>query len=296
MIQYTHCPVCGSDNIAEIFVARDNTVSVLSFPVWHCSSCTLRFTQYAPSQEEIGPYYQSEKYISHSDTKKSLVNSLYHFVRRKTLVSKKNLLVKQTGLLKGTLLDIGCGTGAFLHTMKMAGWAITGLEPDAIARSKATALYNLHPDSPEKLFTLPEGAFNAITLWHVLEHVHDLHGYMKQLHKILAVSGRLFIAVPNYTSYDAEVYGANWAAWDVPRHLYHFSPQAMKQLLQQHGFVLKVLKPMWYDSFYVSMLSEKYKTGKGNIVSALLKGFQSNYKAWRSNEKCSSIIYIIAKA
>jgi 2-polyprenyl-3-methyl-5-hydroxy-6-metoxy-1,4-benzoquinol methylase len=296
MIHYAQCPACGSENITELFKAADHTVSNQQFAIWHCSSCTLRFTQDVPGQDDIGPYYQSEKYISHSDTKKSLVNTLYHFVRKKTLQSKKNLVTQQTGLLKGIMLDIGCGTGAFLNTMKMAGWGITGLEPDAIARSKAAELYNLHPESPEKLFTLKEGSFNAITMWHVLEHVHDLHGYMKQLHKILSASGRLFIAVPNYTSYEATVYRQNWASWDVPRHLYHFSPQAMKALLLQHGFVLKAIKPMWFDSFYISMLSEQYKNRKGNIFMAFIRGLQSNLKAWRSKEKCSSIIYIVSKA
>ncbi len=295
MIHYSQCPACGSENITALLTATDHTVSNQQFAVWHCSNCTLRFTQDVPGQDDIGPYYQSEKYISHSDTKKSLVNTLYHFVRRKTLLSKKKLVTQQTGLLKGIILDIGCGTGAFLHTMKMAGWGSTGLEPDAIARNKAAELYNLHPESPEQLFTLKESSFNAITMWHVLEHVHDLHGYMKQLHKILAASGRLFIAVPNYTSYEATVYQQNWASWDVPRHLYHFSPQAMKALLQQHGFVLQATRPMWFDSFYISMLSEQYKNGKGNIVMAFIRGLQSNLKAWRSKEKCSSIIYIISK-
>jgi 2-polyprenyl-3-methyl-5-hydroxy-6-metoxy-1,4-benzoquinol methylase len=296
MIHYTNCPACGSEDIKEFITATDHTVSGQQFVIWHCGHCTLRFTQDVPGQEAIGPYYQSEKYISHSDTRKSLINTLYHFVRRRTLQSKKKLIVQQTGLLKGDILDIGCGTGAFLHTMKMAGWGITGLEPDEIARRKANELYNLQPETPDKLFALKAGCYNAITMWHVLEHVHDLYGYMQQLHKILAASGRLFIAVPNYTSYEASVYSNSWAAWDVPRHLYHFSPAAIKTILQQHGFVLMAIQPMWFDSFYISMISEQYKNGKGNIVSACITGLRSNIKAWRNKERCSSIIYIAAKA
>lgn len=296
MIHYQHCPACGSDAIVQQLTAIDYTVSKQSFAIWHCNSCGLRFTQDVPEQEAIGSYYQSEQYISHSDTKKGLINTLYHFVRKRTINGKKKLVVQASGLLKGTILDIGCGTGAFLHTMKTAGWGTMGLEPDATARQKAAELYGLQPETPEHLFDLKQGSYNVITMWHVLEHVHNLQGYLQQIYQLLAPGGCLIIAVPNYTSYDAQAYGSYWAAWDVPRHLYHFSPGAMQQLLQKHGFAVKKLKPMWYDSFYVSMLSEKYKNGKGNLVSAFLKGFRSNMKTLNNPAACSSVIYIASKS
>jgi len=295
MIHYTSCPVCNSTSIQQKLSAKDHTVSQQQFFIWHCNDCTARFTQDVPAQEDIGAYYASDNYISHSDTKKGIINSLYHMVRKRTLVSKRQLVINETGKQQGSILDIGCGTGAFLNTMKEGGWSITGLEPDAIARNKATELYNIHPQPSQQLFELNKGTFNAITMWHVLEHVHELHSYIKQIESLLAPKGKLFIAVPNYTSNDAEIYGTHWAAYDVPRHLYHFSPKSMENLLLQHGLKIKAVKPMWFDSFYVSMLSEQYQNGKGNIIKAFFNGFMSNLKALGNTGKCSSVIYVISK-
>ena len=294
-IHYTNCPVCKSNTIKQAFTAKDYTVSNEIFAVWECSNCTLRFTQDVPDAEAIGPYYQSSAYVSHSDTKEGLINRLYHFVRSITLKSKRGLIKQDTGLEKGSLLDIGAGTGAFSHTMQEAGWQITGLEPDAAARKVALDKYNLQLQLPEQLYNLPANNFDAITMWHVLEHVHDLHGYMQRFATILKSNGKMFIAVPNYTSYDAELYKAFWAAYDVPRHLYHFSPQSMELLAQANGFTVKAFKPMWFDSFYVSMLSEPYKTGKENLLKAYWNGCMSNAKAMFNIKKCSSIIYVLSK-
>jgi 2-polyprenyl-3-methyl-5-hydroxy-6-metoxy-1,4-benzoquinol methylase len=297
MIHYTNCPVCASPNIVSKLNATDFTVSQQSFAIWHCNSCSLRFTQDVPAQDAIGPYYQSDNYISHSDTKKGFINTLYHLVRKRTLNKKRDLVIDQLGMTKGELLDIGCGTGAFLNTMKTAGWGITGLEPDATARKKANELYSIVPQWPEKLFELKAGTYHAITMWHVLEHVHELHAYIQQLANLITPNGRIFIAVPNYTSKDADIYQEYWAAYDVPRHLYHFSPASVQQLIAQYGLKLQTIKPMWYDSFYVSMLSEKYKNnGKGNILKAFMNGLGSNLKAMSDKSKCSSVIYIISKA
>ena len=295
MIHYTGCPICKSELIQEQLTAKDYTVSQNIFSIWQCNACTVRFTQDVPEQDAIGAYYASDNYISHSDTKKGIINSLYHLVRKRTLGAKRRLVINETGILKGQILDIGCGTGAFLDTMKEANWNINGLEPDAVARNKAAELYNIHPQEPGKLFELNKGSYNAITMWHVLEHVHELHAYIKQIAALLAPNGKLFIAVPNYTSKDAAIYAANWAAYDVPRHLYHFSPQSMEKLLSMHGLKLTAFKPMWFDSFYVSMLSEQYKNGKGNIIKAVFNGFLSNLKAWGDVRKCSSVIYVISK-
>ena len=160
---------------------------------------------------------------------------------------------------------------------------------------QAIDLYDIHPRESGKLFELMPGTYQAITMWHVLEHVHELHAYIKQMGELLAPNGKLFIAVPNYTSADANIYKENWAAYDVPRHLYHFSPQSMEKLLHLHGLKLTAVKPMWFDSFYVSMLSEQYKNGKGNILKAVFNGFLSNLKAWGNTRKCSSVIYVINK-
>jgi 2-polyprenyl-3-methyl-5-hydroxy-6-metoxy-1,4-benzoquinol methylase len=295
MIHYTGCPICKSNNIQQQLTATDHTVSQTKFSIWHCNACTARFTQDVPEQDAIGAYYASENYISHSDTKKGIINSLYHLVRKQTLGAKRKLVINETQIAKGAILDIGCGTGAFLNTMQEAGWNITGLEPDTIARTKAAELYHIQPQETGKLFDLTPASFKAITMWHVLEHVHELHAYIRQIEKLLAPGGKAFIAVPNYTSKDAAIYAAHWAAYDVPRHLYHFSPQSMETLLAQHDLKIAAVKPMWFDSFYVSMLSEQYKNGKGNIIKAVLNGFISNLNAWGNTRKCSSVIYVISR-
>jgi len=295
MIHYSDCPVCKTGSIAPVFSAKDNTVSHKNFEVWQCNACTARFTQDIPEQDAIGAYYASENYISHSDTKEGLINWLYHTVRSRTLRSKMNLIKAETGLQRGNILDVGCGTGAFLHTMQQSGWKTTGLEPDETARAKAASLYNINPLPSPELFKLASGSYDAITMWHVLEHVHQLHEYIDQLKSLLTEKGKLFIAVPNYTSSDAAAYKEHWAAYDVPRHLYHFSPQSMKILMKMYSLQVIQTKPMWFDSFYVSMLSEQYKNGKGNNISAFLKGLVSNIKTVFNKEKCSSVIYIISK-
>ena len=293
MIIYNACPCCNSENIVKALSAKDRTVSNEEFEIWQCNACTARFTQNVPGKNEIEKYYQSEDYISHSDTKKGFINSLYHRVRKRTLHSKRKTVEKFTKLSTGKVLDIGAGTGAFLSTMDKAGWNVTGIEPDETARENAKKLYGLSLQTPQELFNLPPQSFDAITMWHVLEHVHELHEYMDQLKKLLKPTGCLFVAVPNYTCYDEKVYKEFWAAYDVPRHLYHFSPRSITQLLLQHGLQLKDIKPMWYDSIYVSMLSEKYKSGKNNFLKAGWTGSVSNWRALFNRETCSSLIYII---
>ena len=295
MIHYDGCPICHSGNIQQKFSAKDYTVTGETYMIFQCNDCRGAFTQNVPEVNEIGKYYASVSYISHSDTNEGLVNQVYHTVRKKTLQQKKDLIVNITGKPTGNLLDIGCGTGAFLHTMQQAGWQTTGLEPDETARRKAAELYQINPLPSGELFSLPAEKFDAITMWHVLEHVHELHEYVAQIKALLKPGGRLIVAVPNFTSPDALHYQQYWAALDVPRHLYHFSPASMKALMKLHGLEVLQTKPMWFDSFYVSMLSEQYRRGKGNIVGAFLNGFVSNAKAVFDKEKCSSVIYIIRK-
>ena len=294
--KYHDCPCCGSANIKYKLTAIDHTLSGEKFEIWECDACTVRFTQNAPVQSAIGRYYQSENYISHTDTKKGLINSLYHIIRKQTLRQKQQLVEKITGVKQGSLLDIGAGTGAFAAYVKAAGWQVTALEPDELTRQRATELYGISLQNNEQLFSLPPASFDAITLWHVLEHVHALHEYIDQILKVLKPGGKAFIAVPNYTSYDAETYQENWAAYDVPRHLYHFSPLAMKKLMAKHGMKVEKLLPMWYDSFYVSMLSEQYKNGKPANVSAFKSGLLSNLKAGEDYSRCSSVIYVVGLA
>ncbi len=294
-IHYTTCPVCGSSEIKNVLSAKDYTVSGEAFVITECKSCSLRFTQDVPDVNSSAPYYKSEDYISHTNTSRGFIHRLYKFVRRATMTKKRKLIEKNTGMKKGELLDMGSGVGTFVNEMKQHGWQTTGLEPDAEARKTAKSLYNLELQDTNEFEKLPAGSFDAITLWHVLEHVHDLQTYMQWLKVLLKENGKLLIAVPNYTSKDAAIYKEYWAAYDVPRHLYHFSPKAMKVLIEKNGLKLLQYKPMWYDSFYISLLSSKYKNGRTNYFAAFWNGLRSNFKAIHDVKRCSSVIYIISK-
>lgn len=294
-INYTLCPVCGSAGISEVLKVKDNTVSQQYFYIFHCSNCQVRFTQNAPSEASIGDYYKSENYISHTDTSKGLINRIYRSVRNYSIDQKRKLIKQATGLDKGNLLDVGSGTGYFAASMKENHWEVTALEPDEGARKVASEHHSLTELPVAELFNLPGKKFDAITLWHVLEHVHDVNKYISTFKKLLTDNGKLFIAVPNYTSFDAKEYGEFWAAYDVPRHLYHFTPHTMKLLMKEQGLKIADIKPMWFDSFYVSLLSSKYKNGSTNWIGAFWTGLISNFKAMNDVKKCSSVIYIIDK-
>jgi 2-polyprenyl-3-methyl-5-hydroxy-6-metoxy-1,4-benzoquinol methylase len=293
---YSECPVCSSREINPLLTARDHSVSGEEFVIWQCTHCGLRFTQDVPDEAAIIPYYKSPDYISHTDTDKGFINKTYKKVRKITLQQKARLIIDQTGVAKGSLLDVGSGTGAFLQVMKEKGWTVSGIEPDEDARKLAQSLYGFQLSAPETIDDFLPASMDAITLWHVLEHVHNLHAYLEQVKILLKEAGKLFIAVPNYQSVDAGIYGLHWAAYDVPRHLYHFSPKSMEVLVQQHGLKLVNKKPMWFDSFYISLLSSKYRNGSTKPVSAFINGVRSNLGALAKKDRCSSIIYIVSKA
>jgi 2-polyprenyl-3-methyl-5-hydroxy-6-metoxy-1,4-benzoquinol methylase len=290
-VHYTQCPACSGTSIKKVFKVCDFSVSKELFEIEECTECGCRFTQNVPCETGIGRYYQSADYISHSETRKGIINQLYHLARLFTLRQKVSLVQKVTGKSVGMHLDIGSGSGAFVHAMTEAGWLSTGVEPDENAREIAAKRYRVDVFPADHFFSLPASSYDAITLWHVLEHVHRLDDYIKHLKSIISTNGKIIIAVPNYTSHDAAIYGAGWAAYDVPRHLYHFSPTSIKKLMERHGLHVKTIIPMWLDSFYVSMLSEKYK--KGSLLKAVVNGLVSNLKALKNKERYSSLIYIV---
>ena len=293
----TSCPICKSTESQPVFDCKDFTVSQHFFTLVDCKNCGFRFTNPRPLESTLGEYYQSEDYISHSDTQKGLVNKLYHTVRSYTLLAKLKLLfnlrkkIKKEG--KTTLLDIGCGTGAFLNVCVKSGFEGRGVEPDPKARSFAQTKYGLTVDDEPGLELFSEGQFDIISLWHVLEHVPHLEERMKKIKMLLAKQGHLIIAVPNCDSHDAKHYGKNRAAYDVPRHLYHFTPATMQELASRHQFKIEQVLPMVFDSFYVSLLSEKYATGRPNYIKAFWRGFVSNVKAIKTGKQYSSQIYIL---
>lgn len=287
-----NCPICSCSTASVYLRVKDHTVSKESFDVVKCTECGFIYTDNPPSKQTIGRYYQSDEYISHTDSKKGLFNKIYQLVRLISLRHKLNLVNVFGKMKAGAILDYGCGTGSFLHFMKSKGWHVTGIEPDPAAQKKASSLISEEVFSPDRLTSLESNRFDVVTLWHVLEHVHDLQPTIIDLKRVLKKNSILMIAVPNHLSWDAQHYKEFWAAYDVPRHLYHFNPDTIHQLLISHGFTKIAFKPMWFDAFYVSMLSEKYKYGKIRMISALLNGLVSNIKALTNPGTCSSQIFI----
>jgi 2-polyprenyl-3-methyl-5-hydroxy-6-metoxy-1,4-benzoquinol methylase len=293
----SNCQICSSTTFSPYLTCTDYTVSNETFDIVACNNCGFKFTNPIPNLQQLGNYYKSNNYISHSNTSKGLVNSLYQFVRKFTLV-KKLQMIEKVNKASDTkyLLDVGCGTGEFLNTCKNAGWQVQGVEPDNDARKAAQKNYHLTVNDEAYLDTAFENSFDCITMWHVLEHVPNLNERLTALNKLLKPNGKLIVAVPNCSSYDAQNYQEYWGAYDVPRHLHHFTPNDIKQLMNNNGLVVESILPMVFDSFYVSLLSEKYKTGKSNLVSGFWTGLVSNIKAATNNNNTySSQIYLIRK-
>jgi SAM-dependent methyltransferase len=286
------CPICNSSSFTPFLSAKDHTTTGEQFEIVKCTKCSFTLTSPRPDISSMGKYYQSEKYISHTGGNKSLFDKVYVLARAITLGWKLKLINKYKPT--SSILDYGCGTGEFLHHLKSSGWAITGVEPSEEARNKAIhLLQNPIHSSIEKI----EGSqFDAITLWHVLEHIHDLNEKLSSIKSLLKQDGIIFIAVPNHESPDAQKYAAYWAGYDVPRHLWHFSKDSMKKLFDKIGLELINIHPMKLDAYYVSLLSEEYKNpDQSKIASAfkaIVSGFTSNLTA---NQNHSSLIYIAKK-
>ncbi|TYA74167.1 class I SAM-dependent methyltransferase [Seonamhaeicola marinus] len=273
---------------------KDHSVSGEVFELIENPEYGFLETRPQPSKEKLPEYYESEDYISHTDTKRNLFENVYHLVRSFTLNKKVKLInsfIEKPSSEK-RLLDIGCGTGDFLHAAQKNGWIVSGIEPNDDARAIANKKTNNSVFNIEQLLEFHEHSYDVITLWHVLEHLPNLEEQVNLLKKLLKPGGRLIIAVPNYKSYDAQLYKEFWAAYDVPRHLWHFNKTSISGLFSKISMNVEKIKPMWFDAFYVCLLSEKYKTGKMNFIKAFFNGFVSNFKAL-STKEVSSLIYII---
>ena len=265
---------------------KDFTVSKETYEVMINQKYDMLVTSPVPS--DLENYYKSEEYISHTDSNKTLFDKAYQVVKKYALKRKVSLL-NSFETDEKTVLDIGAGTGDFLNSCKDSNWETFGLEPNKdaikIAATKGVFL-------KERLSEFKNKKFDVITLWHVLEHIENLSDYIESLKKLLKEKGTLVIAVPNYKSYDAKLYREYWAAYDVPRHLWHFSQDSISKLFSQVSMTVTKTIPMKFDAYYVSLLSEKYKSGKMRPLKSFCNGFQSNVKARKTSEY-SSLIYII---
>lgn len=281
------CPVCAGTHFSPCLTATDYLVSQAEFAIVQCDTCGFRFTNPRPTASSIGAFYESADYVSHHDDGRGPMDVAYRAVRSVALKQKVRLITTQHGG-PGSLLDVGCGTGAFLVEAAQNGWTIAGVEPDSGAAQRAAERTGaaILPD----VFTLPNDTpADVITFWHVLEHVHRLNETIERAAALLNPGGSILIAVPNLNSLDAKQFGPFWAAYDLPRHLYHFTPDTIVRLFANHGFSLQHQRGMPFDAFYIALISNRYKTGNSNPVGSLITGLRSNLKATQDGNFSSNI-------
>lgn len=282
----------SNSNQRNIYIkVKDHSVSKENFDLMYNDELEMLETFPQPSTEKLPDYYKSEDYISHTDAKRNLFENVYHIVKDIALKRKLKLINSVTENRK-TLLDVGCGTGDFLQVAAKSGWEISGIEPNEQARNIANKKTNNSVSGTEQLLNFESQSFDVITLWHVLEHLPDLNQQISTFKKLLKPDGALVIAVPNFKSYDAEIYQEFWAAYDAPRHLWHFSQNSLRKLAGTVNLELVETVPMKFDAYYVSLLSEKYESGKMNFIRGFWNGWRSNWKAKDSGEY-SSLIYVL---
>jgi len=267
----------------------DYLVTNQQFDLLYNEELDMLETYPMPSLDKLPSYYKSEAYISHTDSSKTLMDKVYQFVKKINIKYKLNL-INSLEITDNKILDIGCGTGDFLASCKNNNYKVYGVEPSEKANKIASK--KIGEDLFKNLNDIREAQFDVITLWHVLEHVPNLEDYITKIKSLLKSGGFLIIAVPNFKSFDANYYKQYWAAFDVPRHLWHFSKKAIQSIFFKHQITMVKIIPMKFDAYYVSMLSEKNKSQKSNFIKAICIGWWSNLKAIRSKEY-SSLIYVL---
>lgn len=258
MQYYEQCPFCASHVLFKVLSVRDRLVSHDSFAILRCGSCGLLFTDPSPTPAEISAYYASEEYVplsSETDPRwtSRLIRMLRHWI---VIPHRRRLIEHESGERRGSILDIGCGNGELLAALRDAGWQARGIEPDARGRMHAHQR-GLHADPLEVLPELLSGSFDVVTLWHSLEHVHDVGAMLREVHRLLRPSGVCIIALPNADCPEASVYGADWFAWDVPRHLWHFTPHTINAWAERAGFRMRSMRGLILDGLYTCLLSDK---------------------------------------
>lgn len=291
MEKISKCFVCESKVFNNYLNCTDLFLSKEKFDLVECDNCGFIFTNPRPEENIIGKYYESEDYISHSTQKKSLLNNIYELVRKRKIKSKYKLISNVANGKK--ILDIGCATGELLNYFKQRNWDTQGVEPNEKAKKFAIQNYGLNVKGESELKNFPDETFDVIMMWHVLEHVPLLNERIQELKRLLKPDGVIFIAIPNPKSWDAKYYKEFWAAFDVPRHLYHFSQETTIKLFDKFKFSIEEIIPMKFDSFYICLLSEKYLSGSIKYLKSLKNGLKSNFYAKRNQNNYSSLIYMV---
>jgi 2-polyprenyl-3-methyl-5-hydroxy-6-metoxy-1,4-benzoquinol methylase len=295
LIKETCCPVCSGGQLNDILKCQDRLTHRGAFTVCVCTTCGFRFTNPYPSQADIHIFYESDDYVPISNTTKGLINKGYHIARRVMLRAKRSLVNRLTGRTSGRLLDIGCGTGEFAGIMHEAGWQVQGVEPFAAARASAAARFGVPVVDVSEQAGLPDHAYDVITLWHVLEHAHDLNRSMRELERLLAAGGTVLIGVPNHTCYDAGFYREMWAAYDTPRHLFHFAPDTMRRLAAAHGFAVVAIRPLLFDPIYIPLLTEKERKDRSWLRGLWVAGVSFGVSLLRPM-RCTALAYVLRRA
>jgi len=293
MITHTICPLCSSVRTILYLKCTDNLLSNEVFNLCKCSECGFVFTGSYPDEQNIGRYYGSDDYISHNAKAEGFLNRVYVFARSIMLKRKVRIVEKAAGITKGRILDIGCGTGHFAAAMKQKGWNVTGVEPNTKARNFASEQFGLDVKSPEQISGLPTGSFDCITMWHVLEHFHDPFAYATEIRRLLKPGGLCVCALPNCSSFDAKHYNESWAAYDVPRHLWHFTPETFGLFTGKTGFSITEIRSLPLDVFYISILSERNKGSYFPFIKGIINGFLFAFLSLSDRNKSSSLIYFL---
>jgi len=284
------CPVCDGSNFSPYKEVKDHLLSHETFKLLQCNHCKLVVTSPYPSGSDMLKYYESSNYISHS-ADEFKIKDLPYSIARKYMLRQKRRWIEEYVDHPGTLLDYGCGVGTFLTHMQSNQWQVWGIEPNRKAREFANTL--VHNRVYNHLDELPEKKFQVITLWHVLEHIESINSVLQSLNYLLAKQGILMVAVPNYASYDAHYYQEHWAAYDVPRHLFHFTPETMLELAKKHRLHLVKTIPLKLDAIYISLLSEKYRNG--HAINGIFQGIKSNLLAKENRGNYSSLAYVLKR-
>jgi 2-polyprenyl-3-methyl-5-hydroxy-6-metoxy-1,4-benzoquinol methylase len=289
------CPLCNGKQLRQVIRCGSSYVSEELFDLYMCQDCSFLFTQGASCETERNRYDEMSRAISFSNSRKGTVNVLYGLARSYMLNKKVKLVMKEAHRMKGRILDIGAGTGHFADIMTYYRWIVNAIEKSDEARVFAKEYFELDIKDESALYAFKPDSFDVITLWHVMEHSEHLNDMWKWLYKLLTDKGILVIAVPNYQSYDARKYGKQWAAYDVPCHLWHFTPATIEKWGYKHGFILANRYAMPLDAFYISILSEKYRGSVFPFIKGMFAGIIAWFSTQSHKDRSSSMIYIFRK-